>query len=57
MEKRREKICLFCLDVISYRNGDLTNLETHLRITHEVKENACIALSVLFLSTEELDEL
>ena len=57
MEKRREKICLFCLDVISYRNGDLANLETHLKITHEMKENLSMGLSVLFLSTEELDEL
>ena len=57
MDLFRETRCLFCEESITYRFGELVNLETHLTITHEVTSNQTFALYILFLNNEEIKEM
>ena len=57
MDQFRETRCLFCEESITYRVGELVNLETHLTITHEVTSNQTFALYILFLNNEEIKEM
>ena len=57
MDLFRETRCLFCEESITYRVGELVNLETHLTITHEVTSNQTFALYILFLNNEEIKEM
>ena len=57
MDLFRETRCLFCEESITYRVGELVNLETHLTITHEVTNNQTFALYILFLNNEEIKEM
>ena len=52
-----QKQCLFCQEMIIYRPGELHNLQTHLRITHEITHNGDFALYALFLIREEMEEM
>ena len=56
MQNTIEKQCLFCSEFIPYRIGVLRNLETHLRISHDISANKGFNLYILFLSQEERDE-
>ena len=53
----REKRCLFCQEMITHRPGELINLQTHLRITHEISHHEDFALHVLFLNIQEIEEM
>ena len=57
MQNNLEKQCLFCSDSIPYRYGDLRNIETHLKISHDIKDNKGFSLYIVFLSQEERAEL